>query len=517
MFFNNNSEDKNKHKLIRQMLLRAEEKKEQEAQQSNAKREQQEKEQQAASKKPQLTNLRWQHSNSEIKDKRPDFVQIGDEIILIVDQKDTDGKEISFNIHDNCMPVSMDPEKLVISKKITADSPSPKVGWKVSDSRSKKQAHRDIELFAIATSGESYTQNCEIPLKIVKKKVSFMEAEDNLFRHNSAVMLPDSTKEKGSEEQMQITGISVVQAVLNRVAKYADQKVLIAGHTDRSGSEEYNFKISLNRARSIVAVIEDEKDEWAEISNEYHTDEDIQHVLKWAAKYKGWNKCDPGKIDGIIGSGTKAAIKDFQKKSGLQDDGIVGKKTWGAVFDLYQEKLNDLMKEQQDALSKRSSINWAYESKAVGCGEMFPISSEMKSQTDRRVEILFFEEDELPECVCKDGICKKADCPIFPEGAFEKEYINIDGETPKEIVHLNLQLLSNTGSHVISDKNVKFTGDDGTVFNGTTDDTGCICFANVNICYYKLEIEDHDEASIVAPLPTICDVNPIRIPYYYIL
>lgn len=55
------------------------------------------------------------------------------------------------------------------------------------------------------------------------------------------------------------------------------------------------------------------------------------------------------------------------------------------------------------------------------------------------------------------------------------------------------------------------------MFNGTTDDTGCICFANVNICYYKLEIEDHDEASIVAPLPTICDVNPIRIPYYYIL
>lgn len=40
----------------------------------------------------------------------------------------------------------------------------------------------------------------------------------------------------------------------------------------------------------------------------------------------------PGKIDGIYGPKTEAAVKAFQKKAGLTVDGIVGKKTWAALF-----------------------------------------------------------------------------------------------------------------------------------------------------------------------------------------
>ena len=35
--------------------------------------------------------------------------------------------------------------------------------------------------------------------------------------------------------------------------------------------------------------------------------------------------------DGVFGSKTQAAVKDYQKKSGLSVDGIVGKNTWGAL------------------------------------------------------------------------------------------------------------------------------------------------------------------------------------------
>lgn len=39
----------------------------------------------------------------------------------------------------------------------------------------------------------------------------------------------------------------------------------------------------------------------------------------------------PGKIDGIFGSRTEAAVLAFQKNRGLVQDGIVGSRTWAAL------------------------------------------------------------------------------------------------------------------------------------------------------------------------------------------
>lgn len=48
---------------------------------------------------------------------------------------------------------------------------------------------------------------------------------------------------------------------------------------------------------------------------------DIQRALKSAGYYNG-------AIDGKIGSGSKQAIRDFQKDHQLKVDGIIGKRTW---------------------------------------------------------------------------------------------------------------------------------------------------------------------------------------------
>lgn len=44
------------------------------------------------------------------------------------------------------------------------------------------------------------------------------------------------------------------------------------------------------------------------------------------------NNC--GKVDGIFGAGTRAAVIAFQRAHGLSADGIVGKNTWRALLGL---------------------------------------------------------------------------------------------------------------------------------------------------------------------------------------
>jgi hypothetical protein len=56
--------------------------------------------------------------------------------------------------------------------------------------------------------------------------------------------------------------------------------------------------------------------------------EEVEEIQKKLAYFKHYL----GPIDGIFGGGTEAAIKAFQKNKGLVIDGIVGPKTWKALF-----------------------------------------------------------------------------------------------------------------------------------------------------------------------------------------
>lgn len=113
----------------------------------------------------EILNLRWEHTEKEIADKRPDFTVIGDTIKLHADVKNGDGNKSLFEIHDLNIPYNIDPEQWVAEKKSIVEAEASEVEWKVSDPRSKKNADREIDVYFLVKVKDVYSENCEIPVK----------------------------------------------------------------------------------------------------------------------------------------------------------------------------------------------------------------------------------------------------------------------------------------------------------------------------------------------------------------
>lgn len=185
-------------------------------------------------------------------------------------------------------------------------------------------------------------------------------------------------------------------------------RLVIAGHTDSTGSDKINFSLSDKRAENVLALLTGDRDGWADSSASWSTTRDIQRILRHFAHTNPWN-CDPGSVDDIPTYATSDAIRNFQSHyndsyhSDITVDGVVGTQTWGAIFDVYIDELTRLMKiEKLDLPAERSHLRYADSAKkTIGCGERIPIDGvyrdNYKSQEDRRVELLFFHEKGLPD------------------------------------------------------------------------------------------------------------------------
>ena len=280
------------------------------------------------------------------------------------------------------------------------------------------------------------------------KKAYIIEVEDTLFHHDSGVVLPSQPEgpssvggAEPSEKTLEITGITVIATIYEFIEQNPDKHLIIAGHTDTTGKPKYNFELSMYRASSVLYLLIGNKDKWAAISDKKHKVEDYQQILKHYATIWGWN-CDLEKIDDKLGPKTKKAVRQFQgiynQEFGedILVDGVFGKQTWSAIFDCYVKELVDMLKTTPEGLdyyrNKIKFVSGGY--KILACGESYPIEEKEKdnyrSQTNRRVEVIFFDPREAPEINCPDPmgpynnqICNIDLCPIYKEGLYGFEYI----------------------------------------------------------------------------------------------
>ncbi len=199
-----------------------------------------------------------------------------------------------------------------------------------------------------------------------------LEVEDVHFHHDSAVLLPNYDVTDDSDDAD--PGLSVLVAALVHQHLFPKQTVLITGHADTSGPDQYNIGISIKRAKAVLHAIMGERAPWVAIAESQHKVEDYQLILTWIADTKGWD-CDPEGVDNVDGPATRQAVKNFQTlyndafDANIATDGAVGKATWGAIFDVYMDTVQNLIRTNQSGLTKlRAQMNFLGP-KVVGCGE----------------------------------------------------------------------------------------------------------------------------------------------------
>lgn len=173
---------------------------------------------------------------------------------------------------------------------------------------------------------------------------------------------------------------SAIEGMQKLVGVYNDHssgEVLVVGHTDTSGEPDYNDKLSLERAHSVIAYLTDNADAWLA----FYADA-IPQKKRWGASE------DTAMFIKVTGNAsmTKQALKDYQQSKGLTNDGMIGPKS-------RKQLITDYM--ALDGTSLPAGITPI----AHGCGESFPVENTGDGQNEeknRRVELFVFEEEIDP-------------------------------------------------------------------------------------------------------------------------
>lgn len=200
----------------------------------------------------------------------------------------------------------------------------------------------------------------------------------------------------------------VLQQVSRHAEDHPDEKILVVGHTDLTGSDDYNQSLSERRARAVFttmtfatsdvlrnAAIED----WDNLRkgppraglNDGWGTREYQYMLQDLEHYVG-------NIDEDHGPKTSQAVRNFQRDKGLPQTGIVNDATWRALVEAYLEagalaipETRFLPNANSETGCDSGILKW------LGCGEKDPVKNTQEAwRPNRRVEILFVVADKLP-------------------------------------------------------------------------------------------------------------------------
>ncbi len=190
-------------------------------------------------------------------------------------------------------------------------------------------------------------------------------------------------------------------------------KLLVVGHADTAGGSEYNDKLSLDRAESVIAFLEDDVDAWLSF---YETS--VPAKNRWGRVEDHLMLISlPDFRDKPQG---EDEVRWFQRLRKLEVDGKAGPKTRRQLVTEYMGL--------DGASLKDSGVE--VDAVAHGCGEHFPLDDsgeklddapedDKRDPLDRRVELFFFDPEFgiVPAPPSKNSKAKSAEYPAWRQSA----------------------------------------------------------------------------------------------------
>lgn len=273
---------------------------------------------------------------------------------------------------------------------------------------------------------------------VVPPTVEILAVGDQNFATDREVMLPAPSVEAEASGDL-ADGIALTAGLLAHLRDLGeDRQVLIAGHTDAAGSDSHNLGLSERRAENVQMFCAGERDDWAAHSHDNATVADGQEVLRWIEQRFGW-PCDPGPVDNQEGPQTAAGRDGFRARYAHEFDGEAGSgdafvlADWQAFFDLYEQDLAARLGVAVDELAGVRERLVFCDPPILACGEHWPESGldrAAPSRDDRRVELLCFHPEELPDPIGGDD---PPGASIYTPGAYRWRPVEI-GPGPEDLL-----------------------------------------------------------------------------------
>src|SRR5512133_2323014 len=263
-----------------------------------------------------------------------------------------------------------------------------------------------------------------LSIRPAKKRAVPIEMHDTLFRTGSAVVNPEGEAPSTAVgEHESITTVGLVATILRYNEEHEGKKLFVAGHADRAGDDAGNVKLSERRAKAVLALVEGKKADYVAACNAKHSEVDVTQLFDWVNRQFGFT-CKPTVMDRApsdenyvkfrksFNLWVKNGPAEGEKEPRGTEIGQYGRlqpDIWGAMFDLYEYNLRDELGEDSGGdATLRQGLTWGDDGKkTTGFGEKHPTTEHavdgMRSQADRRVEVLMFDAGEEPNLAATNG------------------------------------------------------------------------------------------------------------------
>lgn len=344
------------------------------------------------------------------------------------------------------------------------------------------------------------TRGQPVDIILIRPKLFAFVVPDENFRLERAVWLPDHDDPTPGDDEPATgskglrPGLALAAAVWAYAREFPNRHVVVAGHTDASGSASFNTSLSQLRAEQVQLYLAGEFDAWADHAHENAQVDDLQAALAWAAR--GFEiDCDPGDIDNDWGPLTAGALGRFRswyeaqlgltRPSSERGD----RQDWLAIVAAYDLAVRRALAwSAEDLDTARSQLTWHDAFATVACGESWPSQAPETGSAaeNRRVEVLFAQPDHLPGSVgSPDG------ATLYDNTRYKWNWLEADelwmalGSATRNDVHLTL--LSNSGRHALANCSCELETPSGTE-SATTDDQGRLHIPRVEAGYHKLTV-----------------------------